>query len=451
MKSGRVLYDKSQYLDTPVPSYWEHTADERSKAFQSLQGEVSFDVAVIGGGYTGLSTAMHLARNHQVSVCVLESGHMGWGASGRNGGFGCFPASKLDLDQLISRYGLDETRRFYAAQLDGLQLIRDLCSEEEIDCDLVGDGNLEVAHKPDCMPGLVEYSAELRRHFGVRCRVLDAAEFRDSAFDSEEQFGGLHIGAGFGLHPLKLATGLAESAGRHGAVLYPHREVVTWARTGNRHLLTTSGGRVKATRVVVASNGYTQEGLHPTFDRRLLPAMSNIITTRPLTEEELAAHRWKTLNPVCNTRTLLFYFRLLPDNRLLFGARGDTTGTARDGEKMKNWMVRRLGEVFPHWRDVQISHYWRGLVCVTRKMTPSIGRDTDDPSVYYGFGYHANGVNTAPWAGQQIAEMIARGDDGADRVPVICRGLPRVFPLASLRLWYLRSAYQYYRFTDALL
>lgn len=112
MKSGREHYDKSQYIDTPVPSYREHTADERCNSFQSLQGDASFDVAVIGSGYTGLSTALYLARDHQVSVCVLENGHMGWGASGRNGGFGCFPASKLDLDQLISRYGLDETRRF---------------------------------------------------------------------------------------------------------------------------------------------------------------------------------------------------------------------------------------------------------------------------------------------------------------------------------------------------
>ena len=376
---------------------------------------------------------------------------MGWGASGRNGGFGCFPAAKLELGELISRYGLEETRRFYSAQLDGLQLIRDLCRSERIDCDLVGDGNLEVAHKPDRVHGLVEYAADLDRHFGITCRVLDREEFRATAFDSEEQFGGLYIEAGFGLHPLKLAAGLADSACRHGAVLYPHSEVVSWERPGNAHILTTREGRVKAARVVVATNGYTREGLHPGFDGKLLPAMSNIVTTRPLTPEELAAHCWKTLNPVCNTRTLLFYFRMLPDNRLLFGARGDTTGTARDGERMKQWMVRRLGEVFPHWRDVPISHYWRGLVCVTRKMTPSIGRDLGDPTVYYGFGYHANGVNTAPWAGLQIAEMIARGDDGADRIPAICRGMPRKFPLAGMRLWYLRSAYQYYRFVDKLL
>lgn len=117
---------------------------------------------------------------------------------------------------------------------------------------------------------------------------------------------------------------------------------------------------------------------------------------------------------------------------------------------MKRWMVGRLGDVFPHWREVPISHYWRGFVCVTRKLAPSIGRDADEPTVYYGFGYHANGVNTAPWAGMQIAEMIARGDDGAGRVPEICRGLPREFPMAGLRLWYLRLALQYYRISDAL-
>lgn len=445
-----TLYDPLQYRESPVQSYWEHTAAVKAPRVRRLEDEARYDVAVIGGGYTGLSTALHLAREHNVDVCVLESGYPGWGASGRNGGFGCLAAAKLEVDELVARYGIEETRRFYSAQLDALQLVRDLCSSEGVDCDLVGSGNLEVAHKPSRMRGLVEYADQLTRYFGIRCRVLNAGEFSEIAFQSSEQFGGIHIEAGFALHPLKFAQGLAESAGRHGAVLYSHSEVKSWDREGGRHVLTTGEGRVRAERVVVATNGYTREGLNRSFDRRLLPVLSNIITTRPLSGEELAAHHWNTPDPVCNTRNLLFYFRLLPDRRFLFGARGDTTGSARDGKKMKAWMVRRLGEVFPNWRDVPISHYWRGLVCVTRKMTPSIGRDVDDPTVFYGFGYHANGVNTAPWAGRQIAEMIVRNDDGGERLPAVFRGLPQEFPMAGLRLWYLRSAYLYYRIADAL-
>ena len=179
----------------------------------------------------------------------------------------------------------------------------------------------------------------------------------------------------------------------------------------------------------MATNGFMPEGLHPAFDARVVPALSNIVTTRPLTDAELAAQRWKTENPICNTRDMLFYYRLLPDKRLLFGARGDTTGRPQDTAKMRAWLIR-------------------GLVCVTLKLTPAIGRLEDDPTVCYGFGYHANGVNPAPWAGRELARLIAGSNTGKPDLPAIVSGLPRRIPFAALRLWGLRAAYLYYRMQD---
>jgi glycine/D-amino acid oxidase-like deaminating enzyme len=248
---------------------------------------------------------------------------------------------------------------------------------------------------------------------------------------------------------LKFALGLARAAQRHGAVLHGHSPVTGWRREGGRHVLTTPGGRLRAKQVVVATNGYYREGLHRGLDASVLPALSNIITTRPLSDDELARQGWKTDTPICNTRTLLFYYRLLPDRSFLFGARGDTTGTPASAESMKAWLRRRLGEVFPAWRDVPVSHFWRGLVCVSRKLTPSVGQLEDDPTVWYGFGYHANGVNTAPWTGMRLARGVAGRLDGEDLVPAVMRGLPPKFPLPALRVWALRGAYLYYRFQDA--
>jgi glycine/D-amino acid oxidase-like deaminating enzyme len=200
--------------------------------------------------------------------------------------------------------------------------------------------------------------------------------------------------------------------------------------------------------VVVATNGFTTDGLHPALDGRMLPAISNIVVTRPLTDDEIAAQRYGTLTPVLNTRRLLFYYRLLPDRRFLFGARGDMTGSPADGRRMRAWLERRLGEVFPGWRGVGTEHFWRGLVCLTRKLTPSVGRIEDDPSVVCGFGYHANGVNTAPWTGRLLARLVAGKADLEADVPAVMRGLPARFPLPALRLWYLRAGYALYRMKD---
>ncbi len=182
--------------------------------------------------------------------------------------------------------------------------------------------------------------------------------------------------------------------------------------------------------------------------RRVLPVVSNIVTTRPLTDEELARHSWRTESPIVNTRALLFYYRMLPDRSFLFGARGDVTGSPRGGDRMRAWMTRRLGQVFPGWQDVPVSHFWRGFICVTRTLTPAVGVLEDDPGVWYGFGYHATGVNTAPWVGMMLARCVA-GRQDARALPAVMRGPPPRFPLPAARLWALRCAYLYYRLRDA--
>ncbi len=448
MPALKTLYDASVYEPAPVASHWEATAPADPPDWRPLDGEARCDVAVIGGGYTGLSAALHLARDHGIEVAVLEAGpRMGWGASGRNGGFACMPATKMSIAGMTRRFGAAETKRFYAAQLDGIALTRALIEDNGIDCDLCGDGMFEVAHRKQALEGMREYASALTGLFGIETSLYTAEEFRAVGHDSTEQFGAMKMHVGFALHPLKFAHGLAQAATRHGAVLHPASLVHRWLRDGDSHLLHTDRGTLRARRVIVAANGYMRDRLHRAFDARILPALSNIIVTRPLTAAELAAQSWHTDCPLINARKLLFYYRKLPDDRILFGARGDLSGTPADGARMRDWMVRRFGEVFPAWRDVEVEHFWRGFVCMSRSLAPSLGRLADDASVFYGFGYHANGVNTAPWAGRQLAAMVA-GKSGEADLPAAMRGLPPRFPFPGLRRAYLAAAYRWYALRD---
>jgi glycine/D-amino acid oxidase-like deaminating enzyme len=198
----------------------------------------------------------------------------------------------------------------------------------------------------------------------------------------------------------------------------------------------TDAGSLRAKRVVVAANGWLPEDLHPALRGRVLPVLSNIITTRPLHAEELKAQAWKTEAPASNTRNRLAYLRLLPDQRLLFGGRGDTTGRPSGGAAMKALLARRMGETFPVFRGVEVTHSWRGFISATTRLTPAVGELPDDPSVSFAFGCHGNGVALMTWAGRELARRIA---GTACALPAPMRGLPDPFPLPSLRLWQLRA------------
>ena len=446
----RRLYHNSVYdASRPVPSYWESEAPPCGEPHRPLARDAHCEVAIVGGGYTGLSAALHLARDHGIEARVLEAGDVGWGASGRNGGFCGLAATKLSIAALIDRFGLDEAKRFFASQREGIDFVAALAEEEGIEIERAGSGNYEVAHAPRALAGLAEHAETHQRNFGVPVRTLSRAAFAEEAHDGVEQFGGIHLGVGFAINPLRFCRGLADAAARHGAVVHPHSKVEQVERMENgRYRLTTNDGSLVADRLVLAMNGFHSEGLRPALDGRVMPVLSNILTTRPLSEDELAAQGWKTQTPICNSRNLLFYYRMLPDRRLLIGARGDLTGSPESSERMRVWLQRRAGEIFPAWKEVEATHFWRGLVCMSRKFSPSIGRLDEDPNIWFGYGYHANGVNTAPWAGRLLARLIA-GRASLQDVPAVLAGQAPRFPLPAFRPLYLSAAFLWYRLADA--
>lgn len=452
MTEKRLYHDSLYDFATAQPSYWEETAGDRDLRARPLVSEESCDVAVIGGGFTGLSAALHLARDFGIDVRVLEAGHIGWGASGRNGGFCCIGGTKLGLRTQLRRFGAEETRRYYQSQVDAVELVRDLGREEGIDFQACGDGEMFIAQSPR---GFREIEAEgelYRRTLGLDAQVLSREAFLEQGYDSPEQFGALKIRPTFGLHPMRYVLGLASAAERRGAVLHERTRVREWRREGGQHVLEVEGGRLRAKRLIIACNGFMPEHLHRTLAGRPLPLQSNIVVTRPLTTAELEAHRWRNTCPSGEARNLYVYFRMLPDRRLLLGGRGDASGDPQSAERVYEQLRGRIAAIWPAWRGVEITHRWRGLICFTFGLRPSIGKFPDDPSVMFGFGYHGNGVNTATWTGRELAYWLAGSNAGSQtdpmHLPALVRGLRPRFPVASLRRTYARLGTMYFRLKD---
>ena len=428
-----------------VDSYWAATAGAEIADAAPVATDMDVDIAVIGGGYTGLSTAYHLGRKFGLKAHVLEANQIGWGCSGRNGGFATLGIGKTSMAGWIDTWGAAEARRIFDQSRDAVRLVRDLLRDEAIDAEATPDGNLELAHLPNRMRGLEHDQRFMQEKFGVPSRLLDKAELERSFLISREAHGALLYEEGFALHALKYARGLARAAQKAGAILHGASPVQGWSRDGKRHVLATPGGKVRAKQVVIAGNGYTGDRLHPAMDGRLLPALSNIIVTRPLTAAERATLNWSTTLPISDSRNLLFYYRLLPDHRILFGARGGIEDTAASRDQHKAWLQRRLADMFPILGGIEVTHFWNGWVCVPFDKSPHVG-SVDDGSVHYALGYVGTGVALATYCGLLLAHRLA-GSESLRPSPLLARPLPR-FPFPALRRTYQRAMYALFEFQD---
>lgn len=434
---------------SPVDSYWADTAGPPPDGALKMNGDFNCEVAVIGAGYTGLSAALHLARLG-VDVRVVDAGLPGGGASGRNGGFCCIGAAKLSDKAMISRFGLEETKRFYASQRDAVTLVGDLIKSEDIKADPLGDGMLAVAHRNSRIEGLKSDAAFYADTLDVPCRFLEREALAERGFAGHEAHAGLHFADGFGLHPLKFLYGLLKAVLDTGVPVHPQTRVIGWTHVGGRHRLITQGGSVHARQVLVATNGYTADGLHPGLAGSVLPVISSILTTEPLTAAERKTLGWTTKTPIWDTRHLLNYVRILKDGRLLLGTRGDTVGGPGHQDQVRERIARWFTAMFPDWELPKVSHAWSGLLCLSANRTPMIGQLADHPGVFHALAYHGNGVATGTWSGKAVAELIAGNRNANEILPAAMAQPPRRFRVPALRRWYLKAAYASYGLMDLL-
>ncbi len=430
----------------PVDSYWEETTKENFN-LHKLTKDINSEVVVIGGGYTGLSCAINLIENYNLDVILLEAGKIGWGASSRNGGFCSFPPIKTSFKNLQKIYGREETKKFFENAVEGSKYTKNIINHYNIDCDVTGECNFILAHHPNKFEQIKEQANIYKSEFGIETRLYSKEEFNDIGHEGTEQFGALSYKPGFAINPLKFVNGIAKYALSKKLKIYEHTLVDKIDKINGSYILRTKEGSVNTKKVVVSTNGFYQEGLVPQMNSTILPVISNIIVTRKLTKDEIDLHNFKTFSPIANTKNLLYYYRKLPDNRILFGTRGDFIGSDKSNLERSKKMEMFLKNIFPKWSNISIEYNWRGLIAMSQKLTPSIGK-IENEEIYYGFGYHGVGVSSAPWTGKQLSKLVFSSNSKDLNISKIYKGLPKKFIFPKLRIFYFRLAVLFYNIKD---
>ena len=390
--------------DAPAASYYAASRN-RQPDFPSLAERLRADVCVVGGGFTGLNTALELAERG-FSVILLEARRIGWGASGRNGGQ-LIRGLGHDLERFTPQLGADGVRELKRLGLEAVQLVRQRIERHAIDCDLTW-GYCDLANKPRHLDDFIAEREELLSlGYARELRLLGAGELRQ-VIDSERYVGGMiDMGSGH-LHPLNLALGEAEAAACAGVRIF-EQSPVTRLEHGGRVRAHTAQGQVEADTLVLACNAYLGR-LEPTLGGKVLPAGSYIIATEPLGEAR--AHQLIPGNmALCDQRVALDYFRLSADHRLLFGGACHYSG--RDPKDIAAYMRPKMLEVFPQLRDVRIDFQWGGMIGIGANRLPQIGRLSEHPNVFYAQAYSGHGLNTTHLAGRLLAEAIGGQQGGA--------------------------------------
>lgn len=393
----------SDYAYGPGPRtgcWWDETI--AAPDWPELSGETRTEVAVIGGGFTGISAALHLAEAG-VEVTVLEAETPGWGASGRNGGFCCLGGTMLSGEAMRRKHGEEAAETYAAGELAAIDLVRSLLDRYGIEADTHSKGETRMAHSPRAMKALRREADEIAAS-GATPQLLEQQDLADQGLNGAF-FGALTTPVGFGLNPRKYLFGLARAAETAGAILYQNSPVTGLTEDSGGHILTTPRGRLRAKQVIIATNGYSWDGLPKWLSGRYIPAQSTVMVTRPLTNDELQAQGWFSEQMAYDTRNLLHYFRLMPDRRFLFGMRGGIFASPRAEAAIRQLLRKHFEGLFPAWRDVEGTHFWSGMVSMARNLVPFVGPVPGTQGMFAGLCYHGNGVAMGSYAGRLLSDL----------------------------------------------
>ena len=401
---------------------WYAASANQQLSYPPLQGEVRADVCIIGGGYTGLASAIHL-RKAGYSVVLLEANRVGWGASGRNGGH-VGTGQRAEQDQLEKWVGLDQAKALWQLGLEAVDTVCGLIDEYDIDCELK-TGNLHVAAKPGDVKGLQEEVEHLSGVYGYdKIRYIDSPELAE--LTSGQGFHGGTVDTGCKhLHPLNYALGLAAAADALGATLHEGSRVLSYLE-GDKVEVKTDQGTVTASFLVLACNGYLEK-LEPRTAGRIMPINNYMLATEPL-PEALARQLIRDDTSMSDSLFVINYWKLSADNRLLFG--GGETYSRQFPSDIAGFVRKYMLKIYPELADSRIDYGWGGTLAITMNRMPDFGRLSSQ--VFYAHGYSGHGVPIATLAGKLLAEAIS---GTAERFDVMASVPSRQFPGGTWLRW----------------
>ncbi|AFU97865.2 NAD(P)/FAD-dependent oxidoreductase [Simiduia agarivorans] len=387
-----------------------------------LEGEVRADVCIIGGGYTGVSSALHLAEKGY-KVVLLEANKLGWGASGRNGGH-VGTGQRKEQEDLEQMLGMDTAKALWNLGLEAVETVESIIERHGIECDLK-HGILHLASKAREADGFRAGVEHLQKVYGYdQARYLDKAAVDQEVGSDQYHAGYLDLGSRH-LHPLNYLLGMANAAEKAGAVFYQDSPVLDYSQ-GQKVVVRTEKGQVSADHLIFATNGYLA-GLEPGLAKKIMPINNFVLATEPLSPAQarkLITHDYALQDSLF----VINYWKLSGDNRLIFG--GGENYTSRFPTDMKGFVRKYMLRVYPELAGTGIDYAWGGTLAITLNRLPCFGKL--GPNVYYAQGFSGHGVPTATMAGKLMAEAVSGTAERFD----IMASLPKPgFPGGTLLRW----------------
>ncbi len=420
------------YPDT----YYAATASDKD-AYPSLNADLDVDTLIIGGGYAGLSTALGLVERGHTDVALIDAEGIGFGCSGRNGGF-AFAGYSLHEHGLIKKVGAKKARELYGFTTDGIELIRERINTYNIDCEANYAGVLLCNWFKD-ESTLPKHAAFMADNFGVDLEFMSPEELR-AIVKSDRYNGALVENNAFHFHPLKYALGLAEAATDQGAQLFSNTPAVHVDADGPVKRVKTPNGMITAKRLVICCGGYLN-GLYKPLQRASLPIATYVVVTEPLGARRDEA--FTCGHAIYDTRFAFDYYRPLQDGRIMWGGRVSVNTNQPDdlAKKLKGDLLK----VYPQLEGVKIDYGWQGLMSWSAHKMPQIGEER--PSVWYAQAFGGHGVAATNITGDMLASAIAEGDDTFRKLADPFRLTSTFGPLGQVGA---EATYRYYLTRDAL-